>query len=149
MDVSERGVRTATTAGLRAIASLSVLSFLSLTTTVPQLVAALDELRLPESIIELMLLVYRGVQVLVEQAVRLDTAARLRGGFESRRTLFRTTKLVASSLLVSSLDRAEAFGTAMESRNYAGRMPVPEYESGGHATAGFVLVVLVAARWIA
>ncbi|MFB6069234.1 MAG: cobalt ECF transporter T component CbiQ [Halobacterium sp.] len=147
--VSERGVEVAATTGLRATASLSVLSFLALTTTVPQLVAALDGLRVPPPVVELMLLVYRGIQVLVGRAVRLHTAARLRGGFRSRRTLFRTTKLVASSLLVSSIDRAEAFGMAMESRNYAGRMPVPDYESSGYAVVGAVLSVLVAVRWVA
>lgn len=147
--VSERGSKVAVTTGLRAVASLSVVLFLALTTTVPELVAALDEIHLPDPIVEFLLLVYRGIQVLVEQAVRLHTAARLRGGFESRRTLFMTTKLVGSSLLLSSIDRAEAFENAMESRNYAGRMPVPEFENGGHALVAIVLVVLVATRWLA
>lgn len=149
LSISERGVQVATTTGLRAVASLSVLSFLALTTTVPELVAALDDLHLPAPIVELLLLVYRGIQVLVEQSTRLHTAARLRGGFDSRRTLFRTTKLVGSSLLLSSIDRAEALETAMESRHYTGRMPVPEYESGGYAIVGGVLSLLVAARWVA
>jgi cobalt/nickel transport system permease protein len=148
LSVSHRGVEVATAAGLRSVASLSVLSFLALTTTVPQLVAALDGLRLPPPIVELLLLVYRGIQILVERATRLHTAARLRGGFASRRTLFRTTKHVAASLLVGSIDRAEAFGTAMESRNYDGRMPVPDYESGGYVVVGLVLSLLAAARWL-
>ncbi|SEA11245.1 cobalt/nickel transport system permease protein [Haloplanus vescus] len=146
--LSDRGLDLAATTGLRAMASLSVLSFLALTTTVPQLVAALDDLHLPDPVVELLLLVYRGIQVLVGQATRRHTAARLRGGFDSRRNLFRTTKLVAASLLVSSVDRAEAFETAMNARNYAGRMPVPDYESGGYAVAGVALSVLVAARWV-
>ncbi|MFB6091689.1 MAG: cobalt ECF transporter T component CbiQ [Haloquadratum sp.] len=145
--LSDRGVRLAATAGLRTVASLSVVSFLTLTTTVPQLVAALDDLRLPSPVVELLLLVYRGIQVLVDRAVRLHTAARLRGGYRTRRTLFRTTKLVAASLLVTALDSAAAYGTAMEARNYAGRMPVSDDESGGYAVAGAVLVLLVTARW--
>lgn len=147
--LTDRGLAVAARTGLRAVASLSVLSFLALTTTVPELVAALDDLRLPSAVIELLLLVYRGIQVLVERSARLHTAARLRGGFDSRRALFRTTKLVGASLLVGSIDRAEAFERAMASRNYAGRMPVPEYESGGYAVVGVVLVALLAARWVA
>lgn len=149
VQVSERGLAVAATTGLRAAASMAVLSFLSLTTTVPELVAALDRARLPSPVVELLLLVYRGIQVLVEESARLHTAARVRGGFSSRRAVFRTTKLVGASLLVSSIDRAAAFETAMQSRNYAGRMPVPEYESGGYATVGIVLSLLVAARWVA
>ena len=112
------------------------------------MVAALDDLRLPAPVVELLLFVYRGIQVLVGESTRLHTAARLRGGFRSRRSLFRTTKLVGASLLVSSLDRATAFGVAMESRNYAGRMPVASSESGGYAVAGVVVCALVAARWV-
>ena len=148
VSVTARGLETAATVGLRAVASLTVLSFLVLTTTIPQLVAALDDLRLPDPVTELLLLVYRGIQVLLAESARLHTAARLRGGFRSRRSLFRTTKLVSASLLVSALDRATAFGTAMESRNYAGRMPVATSKSGGHAVVAAVLVVLVAARWM-
>jgi energy-coupling factor transporter transmembrane protein EcfT len=57
--------------------------------------------------------------------------------------------LLAASLFVSSLDRATAFGTAMESRNYAGRMPVATTENGGHALVAAVLITLVATRWLA
>jgi len=149
LSVTGRGLETAATVGLRAVASLTVLSFLVLTTTVPQLVAALDGLRLPDPVTELLLLVYRGIQVLVAESARLHTAARLRGGFRSRRHLFRTTKLVSASLLVSALDRAAAFGTAMESRNYAGRMPVTTSENGGYGVVGTVFVALIAARWLA
>ena len=149
LSVTGRGLETAATVGLRAVASLTVLSFLVLTTTVPQLVAALDDLRLPDPVTELLLLVYRGIQVLVAESARLHTAARLRGGFRSRRRLFRTTKLVSASLLVSALDRATALGTAMESRNYAGRMPVATSKNGGHAVVAAVLLTLVAARWLA
>lgn len=148
LTVSDRGLDVAATAGLRAVASLTVLSFLTLTTTVPQLVAAFDDLGVPDPVIELLLLVYRGIQVLVGESARLHTAARVRGGFRSRRSLFRTTKLLAASLFVSSLDRATASGTAMESRNYAGRMPVATTESDGYVVVGTVLCVLVAARWL-
>ena len=148
VSITTRGLDVAATTGLRAVASLTVLSFLVLTTTVPQLIAALDGLRLPAPVVELLLFVYRGIQVLVGESTRLHTAARLRGGFRSRRSLFRTTKLVGASLLVSSLDRATAFGVAMESRNYAGRMPVASSESGGYAVAGVVVCALVAARWV-
>jgi len=149
LSVTTRGLETAATVGLRAVASLTVLSFLVLTTTVPQFVAALDDLRLPDPVTELLLLVYRGIQVLLAESARLHTAARLRGGFRSRRHLFRTTKLVSASLLVSAVERATAFGTAMESRNYAGRMPVATAKSGGYAVVGAVLIALVAARWLA
>jgi cobalt/nickel transport system permease protein len=148
LSVTVQGLDTAATVGLRAVASLTVLSFLVSTTTVPQFVAALDDLRLPDPVTELLLLVYRGIQVLLAESARLHTAARLRGGFRSRRHLLRTTRLLSASLLVSALDRATAFGTAMESRNYAGRMPVSTTGNDGHAVVGAVLLALVAARWV-
>ncbi|ADQ65959.1 cobalt ABC transporter permease [Halogeometricum borinquense DSM 11551] len=143
LHVSEEGVRLAIRTGLRSVASLSVLSFLALTTTVPQLVSALDRLGLPDSIVEMLLLVYRGIQVLIDESIRLYTAAKLRGGFTSRRSTFRTTKHVATSLLLSSLDSAEQLDLSMRSRCYSGRFPVREYESHGHAYALGVLAVIV------
>ncbi|ELZ95861.1 CbiQ protein (ABC-type cobalt transport system permease protein 1) [Haloferax mucosum ATCC BAA-1512] len=146
-DVSEAGVQLAVKTGLRSIASLSVLSFLALTTTVPQLVSALRALGLPDSIVELLLLVYRGIQVLVDESIRLYTAAKLRGGFSSRRATFRTTKHVAASLLLSSIDRAEQLDVSMRSRCYDGAFPVRDYDSRGHAYALCSLAVLLFARF--
>ncbi|QIB76183.1 cobalt ECF transporter T component CbiQ [Halogeometricum borinquense] len=147
LHVSEEGIRLATKTGLRSVASMSVLSFLALTTTVPQFVSALDRLGLPDSVVEMLLLVYRGIQVLIDESVRLYTAAKLRGGFTSRRSTFRTTKHVATSLLLSSLDSAEQLDLSMRSRCYSGRFPVREYESHGHAYAFGTLAVILLVRF--
>ncbi|AFK20906.1 cobalt ECF transporter T component CbiQ (plasmid) [Haloferax mediterranei ATCC 33500] len=148
LHISEEGLLLATKTGLRSIASLSVLSFLALTTTVPQLVSALRTLGLPDPLVEMLLLVYRGIQVLVDESIRLYTAAKLRGGFTSKRATFRTTKHVATSLLLSSLDSAEQLDLSMRSRCYDGVFPVRDYDSRGHTYALGALALLVFVRFV-
>lgn len=143
VSISEVGLSTVTTTGLRSVASLSVLGFLVLTTTVPELFAALRRLRLPAFVVEMSLLVYRGIQILVVEAERLRTASAARLGFVDRPTTVRTTKLLAGSLLIRSLDRAERTEDAMRARCYDGHMPTSEYENRGYGYAAVVGVLLI------
>lgn len=143
LSIAEGGVSTATETGLRSLASLSVLGFLVSTTPIPELFAALRRLRLPAFVVELSLLVYRSIQVLIEEADRLRIAAGSRLGFVDRRTTVRSTKLLAGSLLIRSIDRAERLEDAMQARGYAGRMPTGEYDSRGHGYAALLLGALL------
>ncbi|MDR5673752.1 cobalt ECF transporter T component CbiQ [Halalkaliarchaeum sp. AArc-GB] len=143
VSVTESGIETALNTGLRSLASLSVLGFLVSTTPVPELFAALRRLRLPAFVVEMSLLVYRGIQLLLEEADRLRAAAAARLGFLDRGTTVRSTKLIAGSLLVRSLDRAERLDDAMQARGYDGRMPTGEYNSCGHGYAAVVLGALI------
>lgn len=144
LSITEVGLSTAIDTGLRSVASLSVLAFLVLTTPVPELFAALRRLRLPAFVVEMSLLVYRGIQVLLEEADRLRSAAGARLGFVDRTASVRTTKLVAGSLLVRSIDRAERVEDAMQARCYAGRMPTAEYRNRGYGYAALVIGLLIA-----
>lgn len=146
--VSEAGVDRAIRTGLRSVAGVSILGYLVVTTPVPRLIAALERLRLPAFVVEFALLTYRGIQLLLESADRLYTAAASRSGFASRRATFRSTKYVGVSLFLRTLSRAEAMDAAMRSRGYDGRMPVPDRESRGHGYAAVVCVLLVGS-WLA
>ncbi len=144
LEVTAEAVETAATTGLRSLAALSVMAFLVLSTPVPELFAALRRLRVPAFVVDLSLFVYRGIQILLVEADRLRTAAAARLGYVDRRTQVRTTKLVAGSLLVGSLERAERVDEAMRARCYDGRMPTVERTNEGYAPAAVVLGVLAA-----
>ena len=143
ISISTAGVQLAFETGLRSIASLTVLFFLAFTTTIPQLVTALNRLWMPDPIIELLLLSYRAVQVLMDETLRLSTAATLRGGQTSRYALFRTTKRLAASLLIRSVDRAEQVEMAMQARGYHGEFPMHTESNNGYMYSIIIIALLV------
>lgn len=145
--ITDKGLGVALLTGARALASLSVLAYLILTTTVPEIFSALKRLRLPDFIVEIALLMYRAIQILMDEAVRLDRATSSRLGYVSRRAFVNTAALLSYSLFIKSLVRAEKLDNAMESRCYQGVMPVMRCRSSGYRYVSSILLALVAA-WI-
>lgn len=128
---------------LNAVAAVSCLYALSLSTPVGEIIAVLRRAHLPEIIIELMYLIYRYIFVLSQTLTQLKTAAGSRMGFEgSFAARIRTTGYIMSSLLQRSFGRASASYDAMEARCYAGTLRFVERQSplmAGH--------LLCAALW--
>ncbi len=145
--VTGEGLGIAVIATLRAFASLSVLSYLVLTTTIPEIFSALKKLRLPDFAVETALLMYRAIQILMDEAVKLDRAASSRLGYITRRTFVNTAALLSYSLFIKSLIRAEKLDSAMEARCYRGVMPVMGRTSSGYGYASLILLALIAA-WV-
>lgn len=147
IDPTREGVELALVTVLRSYASLSVLLFMILTTSIPELFAALKKLRLPAFVIEMSLLIYRAIQVLMEELERLDRSASSRLGYSSRRAFLRTTSLLAYSLFMKSLERSEKMNIAMEARCYTGNMPVRDEKSSGYALCLAITLSLLAS-WL-
>lgn len=113
---------------LRALAAVSCLYSLSLSTPVYEIIEALRRAHMPEIIIELMFLMYRYIFILAQTLSHLQTAARARLGFITLRTSLRSTGGIMLNLLVLSFRRAGASFDAMEARCYTGhlRFPTPQ-----------------------
>ncbi|AKG91279.1 cobalt ABC transporter, permease protein CbiQ [Geoglobus ahangari] len=141
---TKEGVELAFFTLMRSYASLSVLFFMILTTSIPEVFAALKRLRLPAFVVEMSLLVYRAIQVLMDELDRLDRSASSRLGYASKRAFLRTSSLLAYSLFMKSLERSEKMNMAMESRCYSGEMPVRSEESSGYALCLVISLVLIA-----
>ncbi len=144
---TREGVKVATTTLLRAYASLSILSYLILTTTIPEFFSALKKLRIPDFFVEMAMLIYRTIQVLMEELDRLDRAADSRLGYVSKRAFVRTAALLGYSLFMKSLERAEKMSMAMESRCYSGNMPVRSERNSGYLISAIVFAALTFA-WV-
>lgn len=107
---------------LAAIASVSCLYALCLSTPLQELIAALGRARLPELLIELMYLIYRYIFLLSGTFSQMKTAAAARLGFWGFQASLRSSGRIMTSLLVSSFQKASASFDAMQSRCYEGRL---------------------------
>ncbi len=148
LTVSDLGVRAAAETLFRSLAAMSCVAYLVLTTTVPEFVSALRRVRTPDFVLEILLLVYRGIQVLFEEAERLDAAAAARLGYAGWRRFVNTTAMLAHTLFLKSLRRAEMIEMSMAARCYSGEMPIASKRSSGFGIAAASFLVVLAA-WLA
>ena len=109
---------------LTALASVSCLYFLAMTTPMPDILNTLRKLYCPALLIELMLLIYRYIFVLLStaHAIRVSQASRL-GNRDYRHSL-RSFGLMGSVLMVRAVTRSRALYDSMEARCYDGVLRV-------------------------
>ena len=108
----------------RVLAGVSLVLFLGMSTPLNRLLAAAAWFRLPRVFIELALLVYRYIFVLLEEAVTIRNAQKVRLGYHNWRQSMRSLGVLGGSLIFSAYDRAERVFAAMLTRGYSGSIPI-------------------------
>lgn len=113
----------------RALGCAAALNFLILTTPLTDLIELLRRLRLPETLIELMTIVYRAIFVLLESLRRMACAQDARLGFSSPGRALRSAGLLGSQLFLDAYRRSRRLQVALESRGLDGPLRVlpPSY----------------------
>jgi cobalt/nickel transport system permease protein len=113
--------RIATVAS-RSLASLAALLLLVLTTPLRDLISLLRRLRVPEVILDLMVLCYRMLFVLSEAMHDTITAQSARLGYATTRRSLHSLGLLAANLAVQVWQRAQGLATAALARNGGGSL---------------------------
>lgn len=129
----------------RALGAVSCLYFLSLSTTLPEILAVLRRLHVPQVMTELAVLIYRYLFVLLSAHRAMKDAAASRLGYGGFVRSIRTTGAVYGSLLSASFRRAGACFDAMESRCCDGEIRFLQQEKPVTAPAALLLGGLAAA----
>jgi cobalt/nickel transport system permease protein len=113
---------------LTALAGVSCLYFLSLSTPVTDILEVLRKLHTPQLMLELMLLIYRYIFVMLELTSAITTSQYARLGNRNIRTALSSFSAMIGSVFVLSIKRSNVLYDAMESRCYDGTIQVlPEY----------------------
>ena len=112
----------------RALGAMSCLYFLSLSTTMPEILSVLRRAHVPSVMTELAVLIYRYLFVLLSAYETMQDAAASRLGYSTFARSIRTTGAVYGNLLAASFRRAGACFDAMESRCYDGELRFLERE---------------------
>ena len=149
---------TATVDGMEFFASVLIKSWASvtaavvLTSTTPafQLLAALRALKIPQILVVVVMLMYRYLFVLVDEAQRMlrSRAARSAGGGRGAGGSIvwraRSAGGMAGSLFIRTMDRTERIYMAMLARGYDGTIRQREtLPVSGHAVAATVLALVL------
>lgn len=110
----------------RSLSGMCCLYFLVLTTPMIELFAVLKATRLPESFIELSMLIYRYIFVFLGMAISIRYAQTVRLGYSSFSRSLRSLGMLGSTLFVRSWEQGDKLFLAMNSRCYDGKMTLFE-----------------------
>ncbi len=122
--LSEAGLWAAWNIVAKATIGLAASIVLASTTSVPQLLAGLERLRVPRTMVAIAGFMVRYGDVAADEVRRMRIARESRLGRGGRLGQVRALATTAGALFVRSYERGERVYLAMESRGYAGSMPV-------------------------
>jgi len=110
----------------RTLSGMCCLFFLALTTPMVELFAVLKRLRMPDSFVELSMMIYRYIFVLLEEAIRMRHAQVMRLGYDGFRSSIQSFSMMASTLFLRTWEQGEKLYTAMDARCYDGKLSLFE-----------------------
>jgi|Deesub1362A_J573_1020465.scaffolds.fasta_scaffold04788_3 cobalt/nickel transport system permease protein len=126
--ITQESLRAGGLLFFRTFALISCFYFLSLTTSVVDLMMVLKRFGVPAIFLELMHLIYRFLFVLMETAERIYISQCSRLGYSSLKTSFYSLGMLTSSLFTKAYRDAEMLHVALEARGYDGELNVLEGE---------------------
>lgn len=130
--VREEGAKLAFLLLARTFGGMCSLYFIALTTPMIEIFATLRSLRIPSSIIELSMMIYRYIFVFLDQAARIHSAQVMRLGDARARSAINSFAMLASVLFLRSWEQGERLVLAMDCRCYDGKLEM--MEQAGKAT---------------
>jgi cobalt/nickel transport system permease protein len=145
-----QGMAGARLAGLLAAKALAIGTLAAVTVgsaPVPVTLHAARALRLPGTLIHVLMLSYRYLFVLADELNRLRRAVRVRG-FRSRmdRHTYRTVGHIIGTMMVRGTERAEGVAHAMRCRGFDGQFrSLAKFQTAAADVAFFVVVIATAA----
>lgn len=109
---------------MRVLGGISLILFLTITTTIEQLIFAASWFRLPNPVIEIMTIAYRYIFVLLEEFDRLKKAQKMRLGYKGWRKSMQSVGNIGGTIIVRVFDKSEMLYNTMRSRGYQGDISV-------------------------
>jgi cobalt/nickel transport system permease protein len=134
----------------RVLGSVSVFIILCSTTPAHRLEGVLRWARLPRTWLEIALLMHRYIFILLDQAVSVVSAQKVRLGYRSLGRALSSMANLAGIVMLRSLDQAEKSHQAMVARGYTGTLPIPSLPAmpAGQRRMAVAGVAILAAAYL-
>ena len=146
--LSEEGAVLSARLVLKAMASVSAMYMLVLSTPASEIINLLGKLHVPKLISELMNLIYRFIFVMMDVQSSMKQAAESRLGYHNFLTSCKSFGGLGANLFIVSLKKAGTYYDAMTARCYQGELifleekkPVKAKEAA--AAAGYIALLLL------
>ena len=120
------GVEMALLVISRTVSGMSCVFFLALSTPMIELFAVVKRSGIPDSVVELSMLMYRYIFLFLDVAMSIKDAQTIRLGYTNFRRSVYSIAMLASTLFIRSWEQGEKLYIAMDSRCYDGKLTVFE-----------------------
>lgn len=107
----------------RALAAVSALLLLTVTTPLAEVMQGLRRLGLPAELADMALTTYRFIFILLDTARRMHASQMARLGGDGWRRRIRSLGLLAAALMPRALDQARRLEIGLQARGYDGALP--------------------------
>ncbi len=118
--ITSQGLLEGTLIGTRVLASVSLLILLGLTTPFTKLLSALSWLKVPKTFVDILMLAYRYIFVLMDDAQVIYKSQKNRLGYAGLLRGLRSFGTLTGSVMLRALDQSITTTTAMVQRGYTG-----------------------------
>ena len=110
---------------VRTFGGMCGLFFISLTTPMVEIFAAMHAIRMPQVFIDLSMLIYHFIFVFIGQTIAIHNAQTLRHGYTSFKRSLNSMAMLGGMLFIRAWKEAEDLVIAMDSRCYDGKLEPP------------------------
>lgn len=122
------GIKEGLMIASRILGAVSVVAVLGFSTPFTEFMSALSWMRVPKGFIEILMLAYRYVFVLLEDAMVIYNAQKNRLGYSGIRRGLGSFGTLTGSLVLKAFENSQNITTAMIQRGYDGSMPMMKHK---------------------
>jgi cobalt/nickel transport system permease protein len=105
----------------RVIGGMSAMIFIALTTPMTDIFIVVRKCRIPEVVIDLMMIIYRTIFILIAQVIQIYDAQLMRLGYSTWRESINSFASLCGAAFIASWDAGEDLIRAMDARCYNGK----------------------------
>ncbi len=146
--IREEGANLAVLLIARTFGGMCSLYFIALTTPMIEIFAVLKTLHIPQSVIELSMMIYRYIFVFLDQAAMIHSAQMMRLGDAGTKNSLNSFAMLCSVLFLRSWEQGERLIVAMDSRCYDGKLDLMEPAKGAKPWAILAVAAYLAAATV-
>lgn len=110
--------------GIRVLATISSTLFLGLTTPLNDIIRVLKKLKIPNTLIELVLLIYRFIFTLLEESKDIIMAQEMKFGYINMKNSYKSIALLIKCLFIRLLIRYKDMVISLDTKLYTGEFKI-------------------------
>jgi cobalt/nickel transport system permease protein len=127
----------------RIIGGMSALCFISLTTPMTDIFTAFRQCKIPEAVIDLMMIIYRTIFILMDQVIQIYHAQIMRLGYSTYRESIQSFATLCGAAFITSWDAGDDLIRAMDARCYNGKFALLGENRHVEFVPGLVVMVFL------
>lgn len=120
LGVSENALANGVDTFVRSISAISSTYTLILTTPINQLINFLKSIRFPSIVTEQLLLIYRFINIFLEELEKMKIAMELKQGYGNKKNWIKSLSLIGSSLFIKIMNSFKDYSLTLELKHFNG-----------------------------